>query len=171
MHKHSDKKETPSVYNLSHFIPLIVVLSIVCLLTVGTLVLSEGTYIDGMRFFMGYFFLAFGGFKVIKLKGFAEAYGTYDLIAMRSSGYAYAYPFIELLLAFLFLTGNYLIAANVITLTIMLVGALGVYKKLLQKEEIPCACLGVVFKIPMTYVTLFEDLLMAGMAAGMLLLM
>ena len=32
-----------------------------------------------------------------------------------------------------------------------------------------CACLGVVFKIPMTYVTLTEDLLMGTMAFVMLI--
>jgi hypothetical protein len=32
-----------------------------------------------------------------------------------------------------------------------------------------CACLGTVFKLPMTYVTVVEDLLMVAMAAVMLL--
>ncbi|MDP3725587.1 MAG: hypothetical protein Q8R36_00140 [bacterium] len=47
-------------------------------------------------------------------------------------------------------------------------GALGVFLKLRDGEVVPCACLGVVFKIPMTWVTFIEDLLMAVMAAFML---
>jgi hypothetical protein len=51
------------------------------------------------------------------------------------------------------------------------IGAIGVYIKLLKKEEIPCACLGTVFKVPMIWVTLAEDLLMVAMAVIMLILM
>jgi hypothetical protein len=50
----------------------------------------------------------------------------------------------------------------------MLVSAAGVARELWKGREIMCACLGVVFKIPMTYVTLLEDLLMAAMAGFML---
>jgi hypothetical protein len=50
----------------------------------------------------------------------------------------------------------------------MLISALGVANELRKKQTIMCACLGTVFKIPMTYVTLFEDLLMASMALYML---
>lgn len=52
---------------------------------------------------------------------------------------------------------------------VMLIGAYGVYRKLRAHEEIPCACLGTVFKVPMTWVTLGEDLLMAGMALFLIL--
>jgi len=152
----------------SDFIPLIVIFAIVIVLTIVSSNLWGRGVTDSMRFFMGYFFLIFGTFKVIKLKGFADAYSTYDLLAMRSTTYGYVYPFIELGLAFLFLSGFFLLWANAATLVIMAIGALGVYLKLLQKEEIPCACLGVVFKIPMTWVTLIEDLLMVLMAALML---
>ena len=171
MHEHTHSPETATTpkQKFSDFIPLIVIVAVVLLATFITFQYTTNpTLMDGMRFFMGYFFLIFGAFKVVRLKGFADAYGTYDLIAMRSRAYGYVYPFIELGLAALFLSGLYLFWANVVTLVIMLVGATGVYIKLRQKEEIPCACLGVVFKIPMTYVTLFEDLLMAAMAAVML---
>ncbi len=39
---------------------------------------------------------------------------------------------------------------------------------LLQKRTIQCACLGTALKLPMTKVTLGEDLLMGLMALGML---
>lgn len=157
---------------VSDFMPLIVSIAAVLVATYITfLYTTNPTVMDGMRFFMGYFFLVFGVFKVVRLKGFVDAYSTYDLVAMRSRAYGYIYPFIELALAALFLSGLYLFWANIVTLIIMFIGAAGVYRKLRQKEEIPCACLGVVFKIPMTYVTLFEDLLMAAMAAMMLFIL
>jgi len=93
----------------------------------------------------------------------------YDLIAKRSETYALAYPFIELSLGFCYLFRCYLPFINIITLMVMLVSAAGVAAELYKGKEITCACLGLVFKFPMTYVTLAEDLLMAAMAATMLL--
>jgi len=58
---------------------------------------------------------------------------------------------------------------SVLVIPVMLIGALGVYQKLRAGEEVPCACLGTVFTIPMTWVTLGEDLLMASMALVLLL--
>jgi hypothetical protein len=52
---------------------------------------------------------------------------------------------------------------------LMLVSAVGIGMELAKKKEIQCACLGLVFNIPMTYVTLAEDLLMALMALLMLM--
>ena len=42
-------------------------------------------------------------------------------------------------------------------------------KSLLQRRKIQCACLGTVFNLPMSYVTLTEDLLMVAMAGAMLI--
>jgi hypothetical protein len=173
VHAHQTHLEhVQTTRKVSDFFPLAIVFAVVLLATYLThVLLSVVTFMDMMRLFMGYFFLIFGAFKVVRLRAFADAYSVYDLIAMRSRAYGYIYPFIELGLALFFLSGRFLLAANVVTLVIMLIGVLGVYLKLQKKEEIPCACLGVVFKIPMTYVTLFEDLLMAGMAASMLFLL
>jgi hypothetical protein len=51
----------------------------------------------------------------------------------------------------------------------MVVGAIGVLKALLDKRAIRCACLGTALNLPMTTITLVEDLGMAAMAAVMLL--
>lgn len=130
----------------------------------------DGVYIHTLMLdFMGIFFLVFGGFKIINLKGFAEAYAIYDLIAKRFKLYALFYPFIELILGFLYLLRWKLLFAHWTVLILMIVSAIGVAVELSQKKNIQCACLGTVFKIPMTYVTLLEDLLMALMAAIMIM--
>lgn len=154
---------------MKKLIPLFSMFALVVLLT-AVIVYGSETY-NAMftgSMFMGSFFLVFGALKVIRLRAFAMAYREYDLLAMRSSTYAHTYPFIELVLAFGYFAGFYPVAVNTITLVVMLIGALGVYRKLRQREEIPCACLGTVFKVPMTWVTLGEDLLMAAMALWML---
>lgn len=150
-------------HKFKYFIPLIVIFIVIILLTV----FSGFT----MSNFMGYFFLIFGLFKVIKWKGFVMAYREYDVLAKMSKLYAYIYPLIEIGLGAAYLSVWNLFYVNIFTLIIMIISAYGVWLKLREKEEIPCACLGTVFKLPMTKVTLFEDLLMAVMSLLMLISM
>lgn len=152
------------------FLPLIAILSIIIIATIIYARLTgDISFINLMNTFMGMFFLTFGAFKLYNLQGFAEAYSSYDLIAHESLTYAYAYPFIEVGLGIAYLLKWEPKLISLITLLLMLIGALGVWIELRKNRPIMCACLGVVFKLPMTYVTLAEDLLMAAMAAWMLL--
>lgn len=121
-----------------------------------------------MRHFMAGFFLTFSFFKMLDLRGFVAAYRTYDLPARRFAAWAWAYPFVELGLGVAYLLDLWPVATNAATLAIMLVGAVGVTKALREKRAIRCACLGTALNLPMTKVTLFEDLIMAAMAMAML---
>jgi len=123
-----------------------------------------------MQNFMAGFFLVFSFFKLLDLRGFADAYQMYDVLAQAVPAWALAYPFAELGLGIAYLLGWSLMLTNVITLVLMLVGAIGVFRSLQQRRAIRCACLGTVLKLPMTTVTLVEDLGMAAMAAVMLFL-
>ena len=123
-----------------------------------------------MQNFMAGFFLVFSFFKLLDLRGFANTYRTYDVLAQAVPAWALAYPFAELGLGIAYLLGWSLMLTNVITLVLMLVGAIGVFRSLQQRRAIRCACLGTVLKLPMTTVTLVEDLGMAAMAAVMLFL-
>ena len=155
--------------NARTFMPLITIFSVILLFTFARQWYLGWNFMQAMRDFMGSFFLVFGSFKLMNLHGFAAAYSTYDLIAKRSSTYAYLYPFIEIGLGIAYFAQWQLFFVNLFTFVLMVVSALGVTNELRQKKEIMCACLGVVFKIPMTYVTLFEDVLMATMAFIMIL--
>ena len=156
----------PVKHPVKDFIPLFVMVALVLGLTaLGVVFLAQ----EPMLAFMGYFFLVFGLLKVVRIHGFAEAYSMYDVLAMRSKAYAYGYPFLELSFAAAYLLAWQVEIVSAVVFVVMLIGAYGVYKKLQLKEEIPCACLGTVFKIPMTWVTLGEDLLMAAMALMILL--
>lgn len=146
-------------------------------LIVGYIALAAGlaTYFRGDRSphtfandFMAGFFLVFSFFKLLDLRGFADAYQSYDLLARRARAWALAYPFVELALGLAFLTRWQPVAANIATLALMLIGAAGVLRALLRKDRIRCACLGTALNLPMTTVTLLEDLGMAAMAAAML---
>jgi hypothetical protein len=91
------------------------------------------------------------------------------VVARRIPAYGYAYPFIELLLGAAYVTGFQPLATNLMTLVVMAVSSAGVIQSLLAKRTIRCACLGTVFNLPMSTVTLVEDGLMVAMAAAAVL--
>lgn len=157
-------------YTFKDFLPLILIFTIIIVFTVlMTLFVGNGDIMFGMRMMMGGFFAIFGVLKVFNLKHFVPAYQTYDILAKRSKAYAYSYPFIELLLAIAYFANIGGIIRDAFTLVLMLVSAIGVFIKLKQKETTPCACLGMVFVLPMTWVTLVEDLIMVVMASLMII--
>lgn len=155
-------------HSFKDFLPLIVIVSIIVVLTGITGSVRDADAMTYMRYFMSFFFLVFGGFKLVNLKNFAKAYREYDLLAKKSMAYSFLYPFIEVGLGIFYLVNIYSTQVNAVTLVLMLFSAAGVYSELRKKKEIVCACLGMVFKLPMTKVTLGEDLLMAVMAGVML---
>ncbi len=114
------------------------------------------------------FFIVFGAFKLLDVPAFADAYATYDILAKRSRAWAYAYPFIETALGFAFLFHFHLQGAAWVELVLSLVGAIGVTQSVLRKQTIKCACLGTVFNLPMSTITIVENLGMAAMAVWML---
>lgn len=122
-----------------------------------------------MQNFMGAFFGAFAFFKLLDLRGFADSYRMYDIVARRLPVYGYVYPFIELALGAAYIAGFQPTAVNLTTLAVMSVSSIGVIQSVLQKRRIRCACLGTVFNLPMSTVTLVEDGLMIAMAAAALL--
>jgi cation transport ATPase len=121
-----------------------------------------------MRHFMAAFFLVFSFFKLLNLKGFAESYVMYDILARRFPSWAYIYAFIELALGIGYMIDFNPIVINTVSFFVMSVSIIGVLKTVLNKQQIQCACLGDVFHLPMSIVTIIEDALMIIMAAFML---
>lgn len=132
---------------------------------------GEFSWMRWMNNFMAGFFLVFSFFKLINLKGFAESYSRYDIVAKKWNGWGYIYAYIELGLGLAFLTGFNSILTNSVTFVIMTVSIFGVLQSVLNKRKIKCACLGDVFNLPMSTITIIEDALMIGMSGVMLLTM
>ena len=120
---------------------------------------------------MAGFFLVFSFFKLLNMKGFAESYAMYDIVAKKWKGWGYVYAFTELVLGLAFLTGFNPLLTNMITFAVMSVSIIGVLQSVLNKIKIKCACLGDVFNLPMSTITIIEDALMIGMSAVMILKM
>jgi len=149
------------------------VLLIVGFITVVTLLIQwqSGSFhfMKWMRHFMAGFFLVFSFFKLLNLKGFAESYVMYDVIARKIPVWAYIYAFVELGLGIAFLIDFKPMITNLITFVVMSVSIIGVLQSVLNKKRIQCACLGAVFNLPMSTITIIEDALMIAMSGYMLL--
>lgn len=166
-HPISHAEETEST--LTTYKPLILVATFLIGITVLIEAKSpEFSPMRAMNHFMAGFFLFFSFFKFLNLEKFADAFATYDIVAKRSRTYALAYPFVELGLGVAFALGVYPLWANALTAVLMIVGSVGVWLVLKRKGTIQCACLGTIFNLPMTKITLFENGLMLAMAVAAL---
>ncbi len=120
-----------------------------------------------MQNFMAGFFLVFSFFKLLNLKGFAESYSTYDIIAKKWLGWGYVYAFIELGLGIAYLLNFNPLLTNSVTFLVMNISIVGVLQSVLNRRKIKCACLGAVFNLPMSTITIIEDSLMIVMSGVM----
>ncbi len=151
---------------LATYRPLLLVFAyLIGIVAVVEFTAARFDWMRAMANFMGGFFLAFSFFKLLNLRGFVDAYQTYDVLARPLRAYGYVYPFIELGLGIAYVARLAPVVTNLVTLVVMLLSAVGVTQALLKNRRIQCACLGTVFNLPMTKVTFVEDALMAGMAA------
>nr|WP_294906091.1 MauE/DoxX family redox-associated membrane protein [uncultured Lacibacter sp.] len=122
-----------------------------------------------MRVFMSGFFLIFSFFKMLDLQGFADSYSMYDIVAKRFRSWGYIYAFVELGLGIAYAVNFNPLITNIVTLVVMSVSIVGVLQSVLNKRKIRCACLGAVFNLPMSTITIIEDGLMIIMSLVMLL--
>ena len=154
---------------LETFKPLILIFLFIS--GVSVIATIEGGQINLMKwmnYFMAGFFITFSFFKFLDLRAFADSYSMYDLLAKRVRTYGFVYPFIELAMGIAYLTHFEPNSTYIATIAVMGFSSLGVIQSVLDKKKIKCACLGAVFNLPMTTVTIIEDLLMVAMAVLML---
>ena len=117
--------------------------------------------------YMGIFFIVFSFLKLLNVKGFSITFSRYDIFAKRVPGFAMSYPFLEFLLGVAFLTQTVLIVSNIITLIFMTSQSIGVINVLKNKQTIQCACMGSSINLPISYITLLENIVMILMASYM----
>ncbi|MFN5088683.1 MAG: heavy-metal-associated domain-containing protein [Bacteroidota bacterium] len=152
--------------------PILLIFFYISLVTVLIQLKNENfNWMQAMQYFMAGFFLVFSFFKLLNLKGFAESYVMYDVLAKRIPVWAYIYAFVELGLGIAYLINFNPFITNSITFIVMSISIVGVLQSVLNKKKIQCACLGAVFNLPMSTVTIIEDALMIAMSGIMILKM
>jgi cation transport ATPase len=168
--QHSEVAEQTKSW-LETYKPILLIFFYITLVTL--LVQLRNHHFDvmqSMQHFMAGFFLVFSFFKMLNLKGFAESYVMYDVLAKRLPVWAYIYVFTELALGIAFLINFAPLITNSITFLVMSISIIGVLQSVLNKRKIQCACLGAVFNLPMSTVTIIEDALMIVMSGAMLIM-
>lgn len=164
-------ENTPATW-LVTYSPLLLILTYILggsvLVQLGMHGLASITAMDTMRHFMAGFFLVFSFFKLLDVDAFADAYSGYDLLARRWRGWGMMYPFVELALGIAYLAHFNPLLTHWVTIVVMGFSAIGVIRAVVSKTQIQCPCLGTVFKLPMSTVTIVEDVGMVVMAAVML---
>ncbi len=161
MHHH----EEPSKSWLATYYPLLLIFTFLIVISFA----GAETWHDWMLNFMAGFFIAFSFFKLLDINGFSDAYALYDLLAKRWQTYGYIYPFLELALGLGFLFRFHVNFLLIVSIVLMGFSSLGVIQALREDKEIRCACLGAVLNLPMSTITLIEDLGMVVMSVIMLI--
>lgn len=161
--------DNPQDKGLSAYKPLFLIIAFI----VGTSILvqfpfTEFSTLRWMRHFMAGFFIVFSFFKLLNIEGFSNSYRMYDIVAAKWTGWGYAYPFVELALGICYLINFAPLLTNATTAIVLGISSIGVIKSNLNKQKIKCACLGDVFNLPMSTVTIVEDVTMFAMALVML---
>lgn len=172
---HKPKVHGPAIEPVTwkSYLPLLIIVGMITLAS-GLIAWKEAGFGEEFWrslavYFMAGFFLTFGTFKLMDLKGFAAGYSTYDLLAQRIFGYGYVYPFIEILLGLAMIVMPHAPWLLWMEVVIMLFSGLGVAIKLAKREQFQCVCLGTFLKVPLTKITLIEDFGMAALALILLL--
>ncbi len=148
---------------------VLVILAIIAASWLLTMAYDPDTFSGWIRWFMGVFFLVFGSFKLIGYRMFVLMFASYDVVAKRYKPYAYVYPFIELILATLYLADLLPQMRDWITLAVMAAGSIGVAQEIRRRTGIHCACLGNVIKLPLSTVSFVEDVGMGLMALALII--
>ena len=166
--EYDDAGEKPKTW-LQTYKPILLIFGYV--LAVSVIVGYNSSAFDqklAMRVFMAGFFLVFSFFKLLDLDAFADSYMMYDVIARKFKSWGYLYAIIELLLGIAYVVNFNPLITNLVTVIVMSVSIIGVLQSVLNKRAIRCACLGAIFNLPMSTVTIVEDGLMIAMSGVVL---
>lgn len=156
-------EKTPSIISaLILYKPLIVIVSVAFFMSIA--LAYQGT-LPFMNAIMGIFLALLACLKLFNLSKFSLSFAEYDVVARKFPIYGFLYPFIELLLSGLYLSGLWPIFTNVLMIALMVVGTIGVMNVLISGKSVQCACVGASFKLPVGKVTFFENIAMMLMAA------
>ena len=107
--------------------------------------------------------------KLKDIEAFATMFLNYDLLAQRWVPYGRVYPFGELIAGVLMVVGVLPWLSGTIALFIGVAGGVSVFKAVyIDKRELKCACVGGDTNVPLGFVSLTENIMMAGMGIWVL---
>ena len=157
-------------FQLKRYWPLFALILVAALAGLSLAANSREKLFSWMHYFMGFFLCIFALLKLFQPRQFADGFQMYDLVAMKSRIYAYIYPLIELALGLAYLSFFIPILTYIVTIVVLGIGAFGVIKGLMRGLDVRCVCMGTALDVPLSTVTLTEDIGMVAMAIILLFL-
>jgi hypothetical protein len=122
-----------------------------------------------MKNLMGLMLITFSYLKLLNPSGFKKSFSNYDYLAKYISIYGYIYPLIELILGILYIIEIFPILINSLVIFIFTINLIQVGIVIYQGKKLECACMGSLgLKLPLSWVTILEDVFMIIMAIIML---
>jgi glutaredoxin len=131
---------------------------------------ATGRAVSGLaiEWFITFSMCALAILKLQNLETFATMFLGYDLLARRYVRYAYIYPFAEAGAGLLMIAHVLTWISAPVGLFIGAVGAASVVKAVyVDRRALKCACVGGASNVPLGFVSLTENVMMAGMAVWM----
>ena len=162
----------PETSSKMSYQPLYAVFITTALLAFATMYLIKSyNFYNLIRNFVSLSMCVLAILKLKDLTTFGNGFLGYDLLAQRFVPYAYIYPFLEAIAGVFMFATLLPIMTIAIALFIGTIGAVSVIKAVyIDKRELKCACVGGNSNVPLGAISLTENLMMAGMAIWMLLL-
>ena len=151
--------------------PVIAIFAVALLVALALAWVAEGSLLAPRlpEWFVAIAMVLLGLQKLQDVDSFATMFLNYDLLAQRWVPYGHVYPFAETGAGVLMLAGVLTWVAAPVALFIGTVGAVSVLKAVyVDRRELKCACVGGSSNVPLGFVSLTENLGMAGMAVWMM---
>lgn len=152
--------------------PVIAIFSVAFLMALAVAWTAAGTVLTvrTLEWFIAIAMTLLGLQKLRDVESFSTMFLGYDLLARRWVGYAYLYPYGETLAGLMMIAGAFFWLSAPVALFIGTVGAASVIKAVyIDRRELTCACVGGGSKVPLGFISLTENLMMAAMGVWTLL--
>lgn len=152
--------------------PVLVIFAISFLIALAIAMIAHGTPLSWqvIPWFVSTAMTILALQKLQDVEQFSTMFLGYDLLARRWVPYAYIYPYAEAAAGVLMLAGVALWLAAPLALFVGTIGAISVIKAVyIDKRDLKCACTGGNDNVPLGFISLSENLAMAGMGTWMLI--
>jgi len=147
-------------FKVRDYLPLIYIYLLTALLTGISFIYFVFSFKSLIFIFLGIFSVMLSLLKIIRIRDFVEAFSEYDFISQKFKIYAYIFPFLELFLGISFLLIIENILLEFLCLALFILNFYSVALALRKRRKFVCACLGDLIKLPLSYVSLIENLTM-----------
>jgi hypothetical protein len=113
--------------------------------------------------FLGLLLILFALVKLFDIDTFVHRFSQYDLISSRVKIYGFLFPVIELVLGLAYLGGYNPRITSYALFGVGVISTLGLLVNFKHRDRLYTASLGSIGKMPLTTMTLLENVLMIGM--------